>query len=88
MHAELVELFRAETPAAAQRLFALLRDRKTPPAVVVRCCEVVFERALGRPQAAPDDPPGSSLLIQVVHESDVRTGDASHLQVAGEQAEP
>jgi hypothetical protein len=49
---EIVNLARTYAPEAIQRLLTVMQGEDTPPAVVVKCAEVILERAYGKaPQA-------------------------------------
>lgn len=49
---EIVNLARTYAPEAIQRLLTVMQSEDTPPAVVVKCAEVILERAYGKaPQA-------------------------------------
>ena len=49
---EIVNLARTYAPEAIQRLLTVMQGEDTPPAVVVKCAEVILDRAYGKaPQA-------------------------------------
>jgi hypothetical protein len=49
---EIVNLARTYAPEAIAKLFATMQSDETPPAVVVKCAEVILDRAYGKaPQA-------------------------------------
>jgi len=49
---EIVNLARNYAPRAIAKLFAVMQEEGTPPAVVVKCAEVILDRAYGKaPQA-------------------------------------
>jgi hypothetical protein len=49
---EIVNLARTYAPEAIQRLLTVMQGEDTPPAVIVKCAEVILDRAYGKaPQA-------------------------------------
>ena len=47
-----LEAIKRLAPEAAEKLKALLRSPKTPPALVLRACEVILERTYGKPESS------------------------------------